>query len=247
MEENKNQEEFLNDENQTNDIINEEIPNNDIETSDNELNTEDDYTPILGEEAQSDNIDYSVTDTANEKRSTLSMKILIPVIVVIAAFIVLAVMLAANGSKINNSSNDSNTALSNTANVKDPSFKIDGKKVDTDDLVFLKINDNEIGFDELRNCYYQFLYSYGPYYGISEDTFKNASGDDLKSMFSSFKDTLAEYIKGGYVHLVYAQKHNITFDKDDEKAVKERIQSNKYLYLLVLKKKYLMKSYHQTA
>ena len=270
MDENKNQEEILNDEFQSyenpsnetqsdeiisdevisDDILDDEISENDVDISDNVFNAESTYTPILGEDTETDNLTES---DSVKKKTDLTTKILIPIIVVLAAVIVTLVLLEVNRSKLNDSSNkNANSALaSSNVEVTEPSFKIDGKKVDTDDLVFLKIGEYEVGFDELRNCYYQFLYNYGPYYGVSEDTFKSASGDELKSMFSSFKDSLAEYIKGGYVHASYAKEHNITLDKEDEKSVADRIKSIKDEqgdnYKSFLKENYMTENYLNIA
>ena len=266
MDENKNQEEILSDEfqsdeNPVDDIQSDEIISDDTVINNDELDTDSEfseyesetnntYTPILGEDAETD---YLTESDPSTKKSDWTTKILIPVIVVLAAVIVALVILQLNKTNANTTANsNSNSALaSSSAEVPEPSFKINGKKVDTDDLVFLKIDGNEIGFDELRTCYYQFSYGYGQYYGISEDTFKSASGDDLKNMFNSFKDSLAEYIKGGYVHASYAKKHGITFDKDDEKAVKDRIQSIKdeqgKNYKSFLKENYMTETYLNTA
>ena len=198
-----------------------------LENEDSELESS-----ILEESAITEDIDSSddidsaeSIDEDTVKKSQLPLKIIIPMVVIIAALIVTVIILAFNKTNKNDTNTSSNTALaSSTVDVAEPSFKIDGEKVDTDDLVFLKINGSEVKFDELRNCYYQFLYNYGPYYGISEDTFNNASGDELKSMFSTFKESLAEYIKGGYVHTSYAKENNITFDEADKKTAEENIQ-----------------------
>ena len=233
MDENKNPDEILDDKNQK------EEPHSE-------------YTGILepNDTEESSETDFSYDEVGPDvKKSNALVKVLIPIIIVIAVVVVAALMIFLNKSKINPSLSNSSTSAN--ADVPEASFKINGKKVDTDDLVFLKINGNEIGFDELRNCYYQFLYGYGQYYGISEDTFTNASGDDLKNMFDSFKDTLAEYIKGGYVHNVYAKEHNIKFDKDDEKTVKERIQAIKDEqgdnYKSYLKSNYMTEKYLNIA
>lgn len=243
MEDNKNNEEILNDEMQTDEIL-----NDDTDIWDDVSEVEDIYSPILD-----DNTDAAYSEVAEvEKKSNLSLKILIPVVVVLAAVIVALVMILVNKSNSTASSSNSETALASSGvEIPDPSFKINGKKVDTDDLVFLKINGIEVGFDELRNCYYQFLYNYGPYYGISEDTFNNASGEELTSMFDSFKDSLAEYIKGGYVHASYAKENGITFDNEDEKTVKENIQSLKEEqgdnYKSYLKQNYMTEEYIDIA
>lgn len=239
MEENKNTEEILN---ENDSVLEDETIIEDSDTADL-IDSIDDNTDIV------------------EIKSRFSLKVIIPIIVIIAALIVTIVILIVNKSNKNDSGKSSNTAstsstaedgLTNLSNdVAEPSFKIDGKEVDTDDLVFLKINGSEVGFDELRNCYYQFLYNYGPYYGISEDTFNNASGDDLKKMFDTFKESLADYIKGGYVHTSYAKDNNITYDEADKKTAEENIQKIKDEqgdnYKSYLKQNYMTESYLQTA
>lgn len=225
-----------------------------LENEDSELESS-----ILEESAITEDIDSSddidsaeSVDEDTVKKSQLPLKIIIPMVVIIAALIVTVIILAFNKTNKNDTNTSSNTALaSSTVDVAEPSFKIDGEKVDTDDLVFLKINGSEVKFDELRNCYYQFLYNYGPYYGISEDTFNNASGDELKSMFSTFKESLAEYIKGGYVHTSYAKENNITFDDADKKTAQESIQKIKdeqgENYKSYLKQNYMTEEYLETA
>ncbi len=260
MDENKNQDEVLNNENQIDNSLNnvsqtdENLYDEILDSSDKEKSSSSEYTSILEPDDADENSEIGSSDDSeidtDIKKSNRPLKVLIPIIVVIAVIIVAALMIFMNKSKINPSLSNSGSA-SSSADVPEASFKIDGKKVDTDDLVFLKINGTEIGFDELRNCYYQFLYGYGQYYGISEDTFKNASGDDLKNMFDSFKDTLAEYIKGGYVHAVYAKENNIKLNEDDEKTVKERIQSVKDEqgdnYKNFLKENYMSEKYLNIA
>lgn len=237
MSENKNKEEIL------------EHDDSDLENSILEEST-------IIEDTDVDN--YDSTDLAESidddtvKKSQLPLKLLIPMVVIIAALIVTIIILVVNKSNKNNTSTSSETTMaSSSVDVAEPSFKIDGKKVDTDDLVFLKINGSEVKFDELRNCYYQFLYNYGPYYGISEDVFKNASGDELERMFDTFKESLAEYIKGGYVHTSYAKDNNITFDDADKKTADENIQKIKDEqgdnYKSYLKQNYMTEEYLETA
>lgn len=235
MEENKNTEEFLSDDDSV--LENESI----IEDTDI---VDSDIVDSI------DSIDDDI-DT-DEKKSQLPLKLLIPIIVIIAALVVTIVILVVNKYNKKDSGTSSETALaSSDIEVPEPSFKIDGKKVDTDDLVFLKINGYEVGFDELRNCYYQFLYNYGPYYGISEDTFNNASGDELTKMFATFKESLAEYIKGGYVHKSYAKENDITLDDEDEKTAEENIQTIKDEqgdnYQSYLEQNYITENYLKTA
>lgn len=237
MSENKNKEEIL------------EHDDSDLENSILEEST-------TIEDADVDNSDN--TDLAEGiggdtvKKSQLPLKLLIPMVVIIAALIVTIIILVVNKSNKNDTSTSSETTMaSSTVDVPEPSFKIDGKEVDTDDLVFLKINGSEVKFDELRNCYYQFLYNYGPYYGISEDVFKNASDDELERMFATFKESLAEYIKGGYVHTSYAKDNNITFDEADKKTAEENIQKIKDEqgdnYKSYLKQNYMTEEYLETA
>ncbi len=228
MDENKNPDEFLNNENQIDEGLYDKILKENEEQSSSEqtgISETDDY---YSDENSEINFSYD-DEIADVKKSNTSLKILIPVIVIIAALLVAVLLLILNKSKINTAktSASSSALASSGADVPEASFKIDGKKVDTNDLVFLKIDGAEVGFDELRNCYYQFLYNYGPYYGISDDTFKNASGEELEDMFKTFKDSLAEYIKGGYVHASYAKQNNITLDEKDQKTVEEKIQSLK--------------------
>lgn len=238
MEENKNTEEILN---ENDSVLEDETIIEDSDTADL-IDSIDDNTDIV------------------EMKSRFSLKVIIPIIVILAALIVTIVILVVNKSNKNDSGKSSDTASSSIAedgltnlgnDVAEPSFKIKGKEVDTDDLVFLKINGSEVGFDELRNCYYQFLYNYGPYYGMSEDTFNNASGDELKKMFDTFKESLADYIKGGYVHTSYAKDNNITYDEADKKTAEENIQKIKDEqgdnYKSYLKQNYMTESYLQTA
>ncbi len=252
MDENKKNEDIqnedLNFEYSENEKTAEDISN--IETTDSKENEDIVFAPSLEEIDIEDEERLKYIEEIPAGRKPLPLKIIIPIIVVFAALIVTIVLLVVN--KINKNDSSSETALaSSETDIPEPSFKIDGKEVDTKDLVFLKINGEEVGFDELRNCYYQFLYNYGSYYGISEENFENASDDELVTMFDSFKETLAEYIKGGYVHLSYAKDNNITYDEEDAKTAEENIQAIKDEqgddYDSYLKQNYMTEEYLEIA
>ena len=97
MEENKNSEEILNEENQADKGLNEEIISDDNDAADSSSSIENEYSPILDEDADTA---YS-EESAVANKSNLSIKILIPVIIVLAALIVTAVILAVNKSNKN--------------------------------------------------------------------------------------------------------------------------------------------------
>lgn len=224
----------------------EEILNNDDSVIEDETIIED--TDTVDSDIAESIYDIDDNTDAAVKKQQLPLKFIIPIIVIFAALIVTIIILVVNKSNQNDSGTTSNTALtSSDIEIPEPSFKIKGKNVDTDDLVFLKINGQEVGFDEFRSCYYQFLYNYGSSYGISEDVFQNASEEDLKNMFDTFKDILADYIKGGYVYTNCAKEKNITYDEDDEKTAEENFQKIKDEqgdnYNSYLKQSYMTENY----
>ncbi len=242
---NKTQEDILNNDLQADESPNSKNASDDIKATDNlsdiaeteilesdtdeidTLEADAEGTDILSTDNDSEisfSYDSEDIDDADVKKSDVFSKVVTPIVVVLSLVIVALALFVMNGSKINSSTDD---AVEGTPIT--PSFKIDGKEVDTDDLVFLKINGLEIGFDELRSAYYQFLNNYGPSYGISEDTFKNLSGDELDSKFNSFKEILADYIKGDgyYVYASYAKDNNITLNEEDEKSIAKSIKDFK--------------------
>lgn len=109
----------------------------------------------------------------------------------------------------------------------DPSLTVDGKKVDTDNLVLFTIEGNDITFDEFRYNYYYFLSAYGSSYGVTEDEMSNLSDDEKSERFAAFKENIIQFIKGTYVYMKYAEDNNLELTEDEIKECEEEIKNLK--------------------
>lgn len=148
------------------------------------------------------------------------------ILAVIASLTLALTAFTACGSDDSSSSkNDDSSSVESSASAG--TLKIDGKVVDTKDKVFLKVGDYEVGFDQLRYCYYSFLNNYGSSMGFSDATFSSLSDEELKTQFDSFKEYLQTYIKGNFVYKTYATEHKITLDDADKKTAKENLEKIK--------------------
>ncbi|MGN1134306.1 MAG: peptidylprolyl isomerase [Oscillospiraceae bacterium] len=139
-----------------------------------------------------------------------------------------ACCLASCGSKkakIDDSS--SKTSASSTADssteseAPEPSLTIDGKKVDTENLVMLTIDDFDIDFDTFRYFYYYTLNTYTQY-GMTVDQIKET--DDTYKMFI---DQVITTIKNEFVAPKLAAEKKITLTDDDKKAIEENYKDTK--------------------
>lgn len=109
----------------------------------------------------------------------------------------------------------------------DPSLTVDGKKVDTKDLVLFTVGENDITFDEFRYNYYYFLSAYGSSYGLTDEEISELSDDEKTENFSAFKEALIQFMKGTYAYMQYAKDNNIELTDDEVKECEEEIESLK--------------------
>ncbi len=117
---------------------------------------------------------------------------------------------------------DSNASDSSSqADAPDPSLTIDGKKVDTKDLVMLKIDNYDIDFDTFRYFYYYTINTYAQY-GMTLDQIKES--DDTYNMLLN---EVINTIKNEYVAPKLAAEKKITLDDDDQKAIEKNYKEAK--------------------
>ncbi len=109
----------------------------------------------------------------------------------------------------------------------DPSLTVDGKKVDTDQLVMFTIEGNDVTFDEFRYNYYYFLSAYGSSYGITDEEMSKLTNSEKSERFSKFKENLIKFIKGTYAYMKYAEDNNIKLTKDEIKECEDEIKNLK--------------------
>lgn len=109
----------------------------------------------------------------------------------------------------------------------DPSLTVDGKKVDTKDLVLFTVGENDITFDEFRYNYYYFLSAYGSSYGLTDEEISELSDDEKTENFSAFKEALIQFMKGTYAYMQYAKDNNIELTDDEVKECEEEIENLK--------------------
>ncbi|MGN1133606.1 MAG: peptidylprolyl isomerase [Oscillospiraceae bacterium] len=143
-----------------------------------------------------------------------------------------ACCLASCGSKKAKIDSSSKTSASSTADgsksdsssqadAPEPSLTIDGKKVDTENLVMLTIDDYDIDFDTFRYFYYYTLNTYTQY-GMTVDQVKET--DDTYKMFI---DQVITTIKNEFVAPKLAAEKKITLTDDDKKAIEENYKDTK--------------------
>lgn len=109
----------------------------------------------------------------------------------------------------------------------DPGLTVDGKKVDTDDLVMFTIDEYDVTFDEFRYNYYYFLSTYGSSYGVTYEEMSKLSDDEKSERFSKFKENLIKFIKGTYAYMKYAEDNNIKLTEDEIKECEDEIKNLK--------------------
>ncbi|MGN0601568.1 MAG: peptidylprolyl isomerase, partial [Oscillospiraceae bacterium] len=103
----------------------------------------------------------------------------------------------------------------------DPSLTIDGKKVDTKDLVICTVDGNDIDFDTFRYFYYYTLNNYAQY-GITLDSIKEQEG-----AFDALLSDVVTTIKQEYVAPKLAKENKITLTDEDQEAIEKNFETAK--------------------
>lgn len=131
-----------------------------------------------------------------------------------------------DSSKENSSSNSSQSSEQSSTETKEapaPSLTIDGKKQDTENLVMMTIQGNDITFDEFRYNYYYFMSEYGSGYHVTEEDMSELSDKEKSENFAAFKNGLIQFMKGTYAYTQYAKDNNIELTADEVKECEEEI------------------------
>lgn len=155
----------------------------------------------------------------------------------ISAFLV-AVTLAVGSftacSKNDNSSSskaDSNASSTSSAadstddqdqsKIKEPSLTIDGKKVDTKDLIMCTVDGRDIDFDTFRYYYYYTMNNYG----ITAEAISEVDGQ-----FETLLGEVVKNIKYEFVAQDLAKENNITLDDEDKKDIDSQFKKAQSTY-----------------
>lgn len=139
-------------------------------------------------------------------------------------------------------SGESSSAASSSAETKIPeaSLTIDGKKVDTKDLIICTVDGHDIDFDTFRYYYFYTLTNYTNNYGVNLDTIKQ-----IDDGFNIFMKDVVNNIKQEYVAQQLAKENGIKLTDDDKKTIDSNIKStqsnyeSEEEYLNALKSSYL--------
>lgn len=140
------------------------------------------------------------------------------------------------------SSSAASSSADSTAETKIPeaSLTIDGKKVDTKDLIICTVDGHDIDFDTFRYYYFYTLANYTNNYGVNLDTIKQ-----IDDGFNIFMKDVVNNIKQEYVAQQLAKENGIKLTDDDKKTIDSNIKStqsnyeSEEEYLNALKSSYL--------
>lgn len=140
------------------------------------------------------------------------------------------------------SSSAASSSADSTAETKIPeaSLTIDGKKVDTKDLIICTVDGHDIDFDTFRYYYFYTLTNYTNNYGVNLDTIKQ-----IDDGFNIFMKDVVNNIKQEYVAQQLAKENGIKLTDDDKKTIDSNIKStqsnyeSEEEYLNALKSSYL--------
>lgn len=128
-----------------------------------------------------------------------------------------------NSSKASEeSSSAASSSADSTAETKIPeaSLTIDGKKVDTKDLIICTVDGHDIDFDTFRYYYFSTLANYTNNYGVNLDTIKQ-----IDDGFNIFMKDVVNSIKQEYAIQQLAKENGIKLTEDDKKTVDANIKS----------------------
>ena len=133
-----------------------------------------------------------------------------------------------NSSKASEeSSSAASSSADSTAETKIPeaSLTIDGKKVDTKDLIICTVDGYDIDFDTFRYYYFYTLANYTNNYGVNLDTIKQ-----IDDGFNIFMKDVVNSIKQEYVAQQLAKENGIKLTEDDKKSIDSNIKSTQSNY-----------------
>lgn len=124
--------------------------------------------------------------------------------------------------------------------VPEASLTIDGKKVDTKDLIVCTVDGHDIDFDTFRYYYFYTLMNYTNTYGVTLETLSQ-----IDDGFNIFMKDVVNSIKQEYVAQQLADENGIKLTEDDKKTIDATIKSaqsnyeSEEDYLTALKSSYL--------
>lgn len=107
----------------------------------------------------------------------------------------------------------------------EPSFIVDGKKIDTENYVMCAIDGEDIDFDMFRYYYYYTLSTYTSTYGMTLDDIQTTENG-----FRMFMEDVVTSIKQEMVAKKLAKENGIELDEEDMKTIDEQIETAKSNY-----------------
>ncbi|MBR1864518.1 MAG: peptidylprolyl isomerase [Ruminococcus sp.] len=109
--------------------------------------------------------------------------------------------------------------------VPEPYLTIDGKAVDTADMVICTVEGYDVKFDEFRFYYYYTLDSYTTNWGITADSLK-----DDPERFEQFKEDVILCIKQEMVARKLAEENGLELSDEDLASIESKYQAAKANY-----------------
>lgn len=104
--------------------------------------------------------------------------------------------------------------------IPEPSLTIDGKKVDTKDLIVCTVDGHDIDFETFRYYYFYTLENYKNYYGITLEAITQ-----VEDGFKIFMNDVIGMIKQVYVGQQLADENGIKLTDEDKKNMDKEIKS----------------------
>lgn len=125
-------------------------------------------------------------------------------------------------SKTQSSASATDSTAENT--TEEASFTIDGKKVDTKDLIMCTVDGHEVNFDMYRYYYLSTLANYANY-GLTAESL-----NEDEELFKKFLTQVEATIKNDFVADQLAKENKIKLDKDDMNQIDKNIKSTQSQY-----------------
>ncbi|MGN0632560.1 MAG: peptidylprolyl isomerase [Oscillospiraceae bacterium] len=113
------------------------------------------------------------------------------------------------------------TDTADSGSVPDPKLVIDGKEIDTSDLIMCTIDGHDVDFDTFRYYYYYTINYYRNTYGATLEDIKSTEGG-----FESLLESVVTMLKQEYVTYNICEENSITLTDEDKAAIEEMYQSN---------------------
>ncbi|MDE6149366.1 MAG: peptidylprolyl isomerase [Ruminococcus sp.] len=132
---------------------------------------------------------------------------------------------SSSNDSVSEASSASNTDSTAESTIPEASLTIDGKKVDTKDLIICTVDGHDIDFDTFRYYYFYTLMNYTNTYGVTLETLT-----EIDDGFNIFMKDVVNSIKQEYVAQQLADENGIKLTEDDKKTIDSNIKSTQTNY-----------------